>query len=362
MANLSSGIIGLPNVGKSTVFNAFCRGGAQVANFPFCTVSPNVGIAHVFDPRLEKLASMVHSEKITPATIEVVDVAGLIKGAHRGEGLGNEFLSRIRGIDVLIQVVRCFEGEVSHSEGSVDPVRDIEILNLELSLSDLEMLQRKLTSAHKLLKSSAKQNIPIEALRKLENALKEGFSPTKAMSLEERTLLIKEGFLSLKPMIYLANIGEADIDSLSTHTRRFREFAKMQGIEIIEMCAQLEAELAELPENERQNFIEDMDIKEVTSTLIKEIYNRLNLITFFTIAGGKEVKAHAVERGTIAVDAADKVHSDMKKGFIKAEVIGADELLKIGDFKRAKADGKVRLEGKDYKIEDVDVVYFHFAP
>ncbi|MBE0477634.1 redox-regulated ATPase YchF [Candidatus Aerophobetes bacterium] len=362
LATLSSGIIGLPNAGKSTLFNALCRGGAQVANFPFCTVSPNVGIAYVPDLRLEKLFRIVNPQIVTPATVEVVDVAGLIRGAHKGEGLGNEFLSRIRGIDVLIQVVRCFEGEASHPEGSIDPIRDVETLKIELFLSDLDILQRRLTRLNKLLKSQIKQNAAVEALHKLEKALREGISPLKVISLPEYNLLRDEGFLSLKPMIYVANIGEEDIEPVSSiHAECFRGFVRREDIEVVEMCAKLEAELSEFPEEEKQKLIEEMGIKEATSKLIKKIYHTLNLITFFTITGGKEVKAHAVEKGTLVVDAAEKVHSDMKKGFIKAEVINVDELLKLGDFRRAKSDGKVSLEGRGYEVQDGDVIHFHFA-
>jgi len=365
LANLSGGIIGLPNAGKSTVFNALTRSKAPVASFPFCTISPNVGIVSVPDPRLEKLAALINPQQVTPATVQVIDVAGLIKGAHKGEGLGNEFLNRIRGIDVLVHVVRCFEEKIPHPEGSVDPVRDIETIKIELFLSDLNILQRRLTRLNKLLKSPVKQDENkrlVEILHKIEKALKEGVSPLQVVSPEEYQIAKKEELLSLKPMIYLANIGEGDIESPSSNIKRFREFAKKECLEVVEMCAQLEMELAEFSKEERQRFSKEMGIKgEAGGGLIKKIYDKLNLITFFTVTGGREVRAWAIEKGTSAVEAAGKVHSDMEKGFIKAEIISVDELLKLKDFKKARAEGKVRLEGKDYKVKDGDVIHFQFA-
>lgn len=363
MATLSGGVIGLPNVGKSTVFNALTRSKASIANFPFCTVSPNVGVVSVPDQRLKKLAAVINPHKVTPATIEIVDVAGLIKGAHKGEGLGNEFLSRIRGINVLVQVVRCFKGEISHPEGSIDPVRDVETIKIELFLSDLNIVQRKLTRLNKLLKSPVKQDEKtVEVLHKVEKALKKGISPLQVISPEEHQTIKEEGLLSLKPMIYVANIGEKEVESPSIHTRQFREFANKEGLEIIEVSAQLEMELAELSPEERQRFIKEMGVKEgALEKLVRRISNKLNLISFFTVTGGREVRAWTIEEDTPASKAAGKVHSDMKKGFIKAEVISADELLELESFKRARSAGKVRLEGKDYRVKDGDVIHFHFA-
>jgi len=338
LATLSGGIIGLPNAGKSTVFNALTKGAAAVASYPFCTVSPNVGVVPVPDPRLKKLAELVNPEVVTPATIEVVDVAGLIKGAHKGEGLGNEFLSRIRGVDVLIQVVRCFDARVPHPEGSIDPVRDVETIKIELFLSDLDIVHRRLTRLNKLLKSPIKKDEKtVEVLHKMEKALSEGIFPQQVISAEEYEIMEKEGFLSLKPMFYVANIGEEDLESPSSHLERFREFANRERLEVIEICAQLEAELAEFSDR------------------------KLNLITFFTITGGREVRAWAIKKGSPAVEAAGKVHSDMKRGFVRAEVIGVEELLDAGSFKRAKSEGKVRVEGREYRIKDGDVVHFLFT-
>ncbi|MCD6575389.1 redox-regulated ATPase YchF [Candidatus Aerophobetes bacterium] len=364
MATLSGGITGLPNAGKSTIFNALTRGGASVADYPFCTVSPNTGVAVLPDPRLEKLANLIKPQVVTPATIEVVDVAGLIKGAHKGEGLGNEFLSRIRGVDVLIHLVRCFEGKIPHPEGSIDPIRDIETIKIELFLSDLNIIQRRLTRLNKLLKSPIKQSDKtiIEILHKVEKALNQGVYPEKVISSHEYQLIKQEGFLSLKPVIYVANISEEDIESPSTHIRRLREFAKKEGFELIEVCAQLEMELAEFPDDERQSFLKEMGIKErAVCKLAREIARKLNLITFFTITGGKEVRAWTIKEGSLAVEAAGKVHSDIKKGFIKAEVIDVEDLLEVGDFKKARAEGKVKLEGREYKVRDGDVIHFHFV-
>lgn len=358
---LSGGIIGLPNAGKSTLFNALTNAGVQVADFPFCTVSPNVGMIPVPDPRLDKLAALIHPQRVTPATIEIVDVAGLIKGAHKGEGLGNEFLSRIRGVDVLIEVVRCFEEGIPHPEGSIDPVRDMEIIKLELFLSDLQIIDRRLTRLNKLLKSGVKKDERYtRVLFKIKEALEKGISPVNSLSSEEYQLVKDDGFLSLKPVIYVANTQE-DVNS-STLVEKFREFVQKEGLQGIEMCAQLEMELSELPVEEQQKFLEEMEIKErAINRLINEVFKKLNLITFFTLTGGKEVRAWAIEKGTSAVDAAGKVHSDMKRGFIRAEVISAEELIEIGSLKRARSEGKVKLEGKDYKVKDGDVIHFYFA-
>ena len=346
------------------MFNALTKGGASVANFPFSTVSPNVGMVSIPDPRLGKIAVLIKPQVVTPAAIEVIDVAGLIKDAHKGEGLGNEFLSRIRGVNVLIQVVRCFEEDVPHPEGLVDPIKDVETIETELFLSDLDILQRRLTRLHKSVKSSVTQNdILIEVLHKVEKALEEGTSPCKVLSPREYETVKKEEFLSLKPMLYVANIGEEDIELPGAHVKRLRDFATRENIDVIEVCAQLEMELAEFPEEEKRRFIQEMGIAErAIERLPQEVFNKLNLITFFTITGGREVRAWAIEKGSSAVEAADKVHSDIKRGFIKAEVIGLDQILKFESFKKARSEGKVRIEGKECEVKDGDIIHFYFAP
>ena len=362
MPHLSAGIVGLPNAGKTTLFNALTRAGAQVASFPFSTISPVAGMASVPDPRLTELSRLVNPQRTTPAAIEFVDIAGLVKGAHRGEGLGNEFLSRIRGVDVVVEVVRCFEErEIAHPEGSVDPIRDIEIIETELLLSDLEMAERRLTKLNKLVKSVTKEKLAL--LNKAKQLLEKGKSLRKSFSDKEKIELSKEGFLSSKPLLYIANIGEEDLTFPSPFLSSLRDYALGEGIELIEMCAQLEAELAELPPGQSEEFFEELEIKEPgINKVIKQTFRLLNLITFFTISGGKEVKAWPIPRGTTALQAAGKVHSDMEKGFICAEVIPVSSLLEIGSIKRAKEEGKMRTEGKEYVVEDGDVIHFKFRP
>ena len=364
MATLCAGIIGLPNVGKSTLFNVLTAGEAHVANFPFSTVSPNVGIAFVPDRRLDCLARLINPQITTPARVQFVDVAGLVKGAHQGEGLGNEFLSRIRGVDVLVEVVRCFQGkEIAHFEGKIDPIRDVQIIDLELLLSDLQMVERKLTKLNQLIKSESKKNKEkLDLLQKIKVNLEKGISLRDvSFTQEEESELIKEEFLSFKPIIYVANKDE---DNLSSSLfKKLREYILRRGTEAIEIYAQLESELKDFSEEERMEFLKELGIGERgINRLIKEVYKKLNLITFFTISGGKEVKAWPVKRGTTALQAAGKVHSDMEKGFICSEVIAVAELLKIRSMKQAKEEGKVRIEGKDYLVKDGDVMYFRFSP
>ncbi len=356
------GIIGLPNAGKSTLFNAVAKGGARVANFPFCTISPNIGMVPVLDPRLEKLGKLINPRKVTPAEIEFVDVAGLVKGAHQGEGLGNEFLSRIRGVDVLVEVTRCFEEGISHPEGTIDPVRDIQILELELFLSDLGMVQRRLTKLNKLVKSEVKKvKEKLIIMEKLRDTLEKGESPKMICSKEEEELIREEGLLSLKPMIYVANIGDEDLNFPSSSLVNLRKYVLEKKEKLIELCAQLEMELNELPLEEQKEFFESMGIKRKgVDRLIEEAYNLLNLITFFTITGGEEVRAWPVKKGTSALQAAGRVHSDMQKGFIRAEIITVAELLELGSLKRAGEEGKLTTEGKDYPVKDGDIIHFRF--
>ena len=363
MASLCGGIIGLPNVGKSTLFNALTQGKAQVGSFPFSTVSPNVGIASVPDSRLESLTKLINPEVTKAAVVEFVDVAGLVRGAHRGEGLGNEFLSRIRGVDVLVEVVRCFkEEEIAHLEGDIEPIRDIQIIELELLLSDLEIIGRRLTKLNKLVKSGLTEDKErLSLLEKVKVNLEEGHSLRRVLRQEEKDELSKEGLLSLKPLFYVANVDEDDLTSPSPLLRRLRRHASEEGIDSIEICAQLEAELKELSLEEKIEFLKELKIEEGIDRLIKEVYQKLNLITFFTITGGKEVRAWPVKRGISISRAAGKVHSDMEKGFIRGEVIAVSDLLKIGSTKRAKEEGKVRAEGKDYLVRDGDIIHFRFS-
>jgi len=365
LAALCGGIIGLPNVGKSTLFNILTGEEAQVANFPFSTVSPNVGVAFVSDTRLECLARLINPRITTSATVQFIDVAGLVKGAHQGEGLGNEFLSRVREVDVLVEVVRCFRGEkVAHFEGNIDPIRDVQIINLELLLSDLEIVERRLTKSNELIKSGFKKDKErLNLLQKVKANLEKGNSLRDvSFTKEERSELAKEGFLSLKPLIYVANVDEDDLTSPSLLLKKLRECALTEGVELIEICAQLELELKDISGEERIEFLEELKIKERgINRLIKEVYRKLDLITFFTVGGGKEVKAWPVKTGITASQAAGKVHSDMEKGFIRSEVIAVSDLLKIESMKQAREKGKVRIEGRDYRVKDGDVMYFRFS-
>lgn len=363
MANPSAGIIGLPNVGKSTLFNALTQAGAQVAKFPFSTVSPNVGMALVPDPRLESLAELINPEVATPASVEFTDVAGLVRGAHRGEGLGNEFLSRIRSVDLLVEILRCFEGKgIAHSEGSIDPIRDAEIIELELLLSDLKVVERRLTKLGKLVRSGVKGSQErVGLLQKVKTNLEKGNFLGKICTEKEKEELVEEGLLTLKPLLYVANIDENDLTSPSFSLKSLREYASQKGLGLIEMCAQLEAELAEVSAQEKAEFLKELKIEGELNKLIREVYRQLNLITFFTISGGREVRAWSVKERTTAPQAAGRVHSDMQKGFVRAEVVSVSDLLELGSMKRAKEEGRVKIEGKDYLVEDGDVIHFRFT-
>lgn len=360
------GIVGLPNVGKSTLFNSLTRAGAQTANYPFCTIDPNVGIVPVPDERLKVLADLYKSEKITPAVVEFVDIAGLVKGASKGEGLGNQFLSHIREVDAIVHVVRCFEDpNIIHVDGSVDPLRDIETINLELTFSDLEILERRISKVAKVAKNDKAQAKELDLLMRLKEHLEKGrlAKTFAAGDEEEQSLIAGYNLLTAKPVIYAANVKDTDIandGADNEHVRKVREFAKQENSEVFVICAQIEQEIAELEDDERKMFLEDLGLAESgLEKLIKASYRLLGLMSYLT-AGPKETRAWTIRIGTKAPEAAGKIHSDFERGFIRAEVVSYEQLVECGSFNAAKEKGLVRSEGKDYVIQDGDVVLFRF--
>ena len=359
------GIVGLPNVGKSTLFNSLTKAGAESANYPFCTIDPNVGVVPVPDERLNKLTEMYNSEKTTPAVIEFVDIAGLVKGASKGEGLGNQFLSNIREVDAITQVVRCFEdGNIIHVEGSVDPVRDVEVINLELILADMEQVDRRLTRLAKQAKSGDKDaKAEVAVLEKV----KEGFDqelPARAMDLsdDDKAAIKHLQLLTLKPILYVANVGEDDLmaGEDNEYVKALVEYADREGAKVIKVCARIEEEISQLEEEEKAAFLEELGIKESgLDQLIREAYDLLGLATYFT-AGVQEVRAWTFIKGMTAPQCAGIIHSDFERGFIRAETVSFDDLVKYGSELAAREAGRYRLEGKSYIVQDGDVMLFRF--
>lgn len=357
------GIVGLPNVGKSTLFNAITNAGAECANYPFCTIEPNVGVVPVPDERLDNLAKMYNPQKVTHAVIEFVDIAGLVKGASKGEGLGNKFLSHIRETDAICQVVRCFEdSNIIHVDGSINPIRDIETINLELVFADLETVEKRIDRASKLIKGDKKYQLEFDTWKKVRDALQNG-KPARSLEYTDEELeIVRDGFLlTMKPILYVANVSEDQLlDENDANVNSVKEYAKQDKAEVIKLCVKIEEELSSLDGNDKKEMLEALGLEESgLDKVIKASYDLLGLMSFLT-AGEPEVRAWTIKKGTKAPQAAGKIHSDIERGFIRAEIVSYDDLMREGSMTAAKEKGLVRSEGKEYIMQDGDIVLFKF--
>ena len=357
------GIVGLPNVGKSTLFNSITNAGAECANYPFCTIEPNVGVVPVPDERLDNLAKIYNPQKVTHAIIEFVDIAGLVKGASKGEGLGNKFLSHIRETDAICEVVRCFEdSNIVHVDGSIDSVRDIETINLELIFADLETVEKRIDRASKLIKGDKKYQLEFDTWKKVRDALQEGKPARSLTYTEEEQEIVKDGFLlTMKPILYVANVSEEQLsDDNDANVNKVKEYAKQDNAEVIKLCVKIEEELSTLSKEDKKEMLEALGLEESgLDKVIKASYDLLGLMSFLT-AGEPEVRAWTIKKGTKAPQAAGKIHSDIERGFIRAEIVSYDDLIREGSMVACKEKGLVRSEGKDYIMQDGDIVLFKF--
>ncbi len=358
------GIVGLPNVGKSTLFNSITKAGAECANYPFCTIEPNVGVVAVPDERLDKLEEMYHPQKVTHAIVEFVDIAGLVKGASKGEGLGNKFLSHIRETDAICEVVRCFEDtNITHVDGSIDPIRDIETINYELIFADIETVDKRLDKARKMLKADKKYQLEIDLLERIKQNLENGVSARNLEYTEEELPIVKDMWLlSSKPILYVTNISEEQITTWQDdeNVKKVKEYAQKENSDIVPLCVKIEEELSTLEDDDKKEMLEALGLEESgLDKLIKKSYDLLGLMSFLT-AGEPEVRAWTIKKGTKAPEAAGKIHSDIQRGFIKAEVVSFDDLIREGSMNDAREKGLVRSEGKEYIMKDGDIVLFKF--